>query len=137
MKMRFPKMPSKLLNRMLFAAIAVGALAVRPASAGPDYWVGGHSSGNWSSGANWLSGNAPAPYDSLIFTNQSGNTDTPNNDFANGTPFDGILFTNSTGAFDLTGNSILISGQTNGLNANIGISNATSLAEIVANNLTV
>ncbi len=137
MKMRFPKMPSKLLNRMLFAAIAVGALAVRPASAGPDYWMGGHSSGNWSSGANWLSGNAPAPYDSLIFTNQSGSTDTPNNDFANGTPFDGILFTNSTGAFDLTGNSILISGQTNGLNANIGITNATSLSEIVANNLTL
>ncbi len=137
MKTRFPKMPSRLFNQMLYAAVAVSALAARPAAAGTDYWLGGHSSGNWSSGANWLSGSAPAPYDSLIFTNQSGSTDTPNNDFANGTPFDGILFTNSTGAFDLTGNSILISGQTNGANANIGITNATSLSEIVANNLTL
>lgn len=132
MKTHFPKISCA---QLLLAAVAIGMLATRPATAGTDYWLGGNSSGNWSSGANWLSGNAPVPYDALIFTNMSGGNNTPNDDFANGTPFDGIIFTNSTGTYSLSGNSILLSGQTNGVN--IGITNATSLLETVGNNLSL
>ncbi len=123
------------LNWMLLAVTTIGALAALPASASVDYWNDG--SGNWSAGGNWLSGTTPNPYDTLQFINLSGGTYTPNDDLANGTPIDGIVFTNSTGSFTLGGNSILISGQTNGFNANIGVTNTTSLAETVNNNLTL
>jgi fibronectin-binding autotransporter adhesin len=135
MKTRFAKMIPVLANRAaLFAAVA-GVLAVNSAMANPDYW--NDSSGNWNVGGNWLSTVAPNPYDTLYFINQSGGAYTPSDNFANGTPFDGIIFSNSTSAFTLGGNSILISGQTNGLNANIGITNTTSQAETVNNNLTL
>jgi autotransporter-associated beta strand protein/parallel beta-helix repeat protein len=100
-----------------------------------DYWLGNVSLGNWSNGANWLSGNAPMPFDSLAFTNQSGAADTANNDFPAGTAFAGLTFANSTigSTFDLTGNRLLLSGATNGIT--LGITNATALAETIGNNL--
>jgi len=118
-------------------AAALGALTVQPALAATDYWLGGVSSGNWNSGANWISGNAPSPSDSLVFTNKSGAVDTASNNFAAGTAFNGITFSNSaaSSAFLLTGNGILLSGSTNGVI--IGVTNATQLAETVSNNLTL
>ncbi|HTR42298.1 MAG TPA: autotransporter-associated beta strand repeat-containing protein [Pseudomonadales bacterium] len=133
MKTRFSRNISALINRAWLPAAAVGFVAVNSAMANPSYW--NDASGNWSVGANWLSTVAPRPYDTLYFINQSGGAYTPNNDFANGMPFDGIIFTNSSAPFTLGGNSILISGQTNNYNANIGITNTTSQAETVNNNL--
>ncbi|HUA66848.1 MAG TPA: autotransporter-associated beta strand repeat-containing protein [Alphaproteobacteria bacterium] len=117
----------------LLPIVAVSVLAANSAVANPDYW--NDASGNWSAGANWLSTAPPNPYDTLYFINSSATAYAPNDDFANGTPFDGIIFTNSTAALTLGGNSILISGQTNGANQNIGVANTTSLAETVNNNL--
>lgn len=116
----------------LFAA-AVSVLAVHSAMATPDYW--NDTSGNWSAGGNWLASVPPNPYDTLYFINLSAGAYSPSDDFPNGTPFDGIIFSNSTAAITLGGNSILISGQTNGANLNIGITNTTTLAETVNNNL--
>jgi fibronectin-binding autotransporter adhesin len=135
MKTRFSQTVSALVNPAPLLAAAVGVLAVNSAMASPDYW--NDASGNWSAGGNWLSTVAPSPYDTLYFINPTMGTYTPNDDFANGTPFDGIIFTNSTGSFTLGGNSILLSGQTNGANLNIGITNTTSLPETVNNNLTL
>ena len=140
MKTRFSQNISALVNRALLPAAAAGVLAANSAMANPDYW--NDSSGNWSNGANWLATVAPSPYDTLYFINLSAGAYTPNDDFVSGTAFDGIIFSNSISAFTLGGNGILISGQifgagTNGANANIGITNTTSLAETVNNNLTL
>ncbi|HUA69138.1 MAG TPA: hypothetical protein VMA13_11380, partial [Candidatus Saccharimonadales bacterium] len=134
MKKHYPEIFPARLNRTLFAAAAI-AMTAGTAIAGTDYWNGGVASGNWSSGANWLGGLVPMPTDALVFTNQSGLNDTPNDDFANGTTFDGISILNSSGGstFTITGNSILLSGQTSGITT--GITNGTSLNEVVNNNL--
>src|SRR5436190_18986418 len=49
----------------------------------------GSASGNWSNGANWVGGLAPAPGDSLIFPFSATRYITTNN-FASGTAFGGI-----------------------------------------------
>ena len=121
---------------LLMLALAISVFFTGATFAASDTWTGGASpNGNWNVAGNWLAGIAPSPYDSLIFTNQTGSAKTATNDFAAGTAFDGITFGASAAGspFKLVGNSILLSGNTNIVT--IGITNSTSLAETVSNNL--
>lgn len=121
---------------LLMLALAISVFFTGATFAASDTWTGGASpNGNWNVAGNWLAGIAPSPYDSLIFTNQTGSAKTATNDFAAGTAFDGITFGASAAGspFKLVGNSILLSGNTNIVT--IGITNATSLAETVSNKL--
>jgi autotransporter-associated beta strand protein len=122
---------------LLRLATAISALVAATTFAATDTWTGGSSTtnGNWNVGGNWLSGIAPSPYDSLVFTNQTGSVETATNNFAAGTAFDGITFGASAAGspFKLVGNSILLSGNTNIVT--IGVTNSTSLTETVSNNL--
>lgn len=132
-----PKPRRQLLAlRHIVAGIILANLS--SALAATDTWTGGATpSLNWSAPGNWLAGTAPQPADSLLFTNQMGAAQSPNNDFTAGTAFDGITFgASSAGStFNLTGNSILLSGVTNGVL--FGVTNTTALAETVNNNLTL
>lgn len=123
------------LNPAIWVALTTSCFAGQPVLAGTDTWTGGGGNANWSNPANWLAGVAPSPYDSLVFTNQSGTGITANNDFSAGTAFDGITFGSSAAnsPFTLTGNSILLSGNTNGIT--VGVNNTAALSETVNNNL--
>jgi autotransporter-associated beta strand protein len=121
---------------LLMLALAISVFSTAAAFAAADTWAGGASpNGNWNIGGNWLAGIAPSPYDSLMFTNQTGSAETATNDFAAGTAFDGITFGASAAGspFKLVGSSILLSGNTKIVT--IGITNSTSLSETVSNNL--
>lgn len=130
----------KLLNprapTLLAAALSLAIL--QTAFAATDTWTGGGApNGDWSNGGNWLAGTPPSPFDSLVFTNQTGVPDSATNDFAAGTGFDGITFSSSAAGspFTVSGNAILLSGNTNGITT--GVNNTTSLGETVNNNLTL
>ncbi len=127
---------SKNFSKQAALAAAFGLMSFQIAFAATDTWTGGASpNGNWSASANWFAGTAPSPYDLLVFTNQAGATELATNDFAAGTAFDGITFGTSVSPVTLSGNNILLSGNTNGITT--GINNGTSLAETVNNNLTL
>jgi fibronectin-binding autotransporter adhesin len=106
-------------------------LAVQSAPAATDTWNSGGADNNWATGGNWTSGLTPSPGDALVFG--SGVHTTPTNNFTAGTLFDGITFNSGSPAFTLVGNSVLLSGNTN--NITTGITNGTSLAQTVSNNL--
>jgi autotransporter-associated beta strand protein len=71
-------------------------------------WDGGGENNLWTSAANWDANTAPAPGDSLFFTQTTRLLNT--NNFPGGTPFNGITFSPPAGAFELRGNSIALGG---------------------------
>lgn len=72
-------------------------------------WDGGAADNDWSTAANWVGDQAPAPGDPLVF---SGNVrTTPSNNFPAGTSFTGIEFDALASAFTLTGNSMVLGGS--------------------------
>src|SRR5262249_8789284 len=97
-------------NRVLVSSNTLTPLvgsgkAIRITRSG-DTWVGGGADNNWSTAANWASGIAPQPGDSLVFP--SGSTGlTSNNDFLAGTNFQSITFTGS--GYMLGGNALALS----------------------------
>ena len=100
-----------------------------------DTWTGTGSNSSWSTSGNWTystNGTSPQPEDSLVF---AGAHTANNNNFPNGTAFDGITFSNGAGSFTLSGNSILLSGQTNG--NTVGILNSSTLAQTLGLNLSL
>jgi autotransporter-associated beta strand protein len=113
----------------------LGALPVR-ATTNTDVWTGlSATSGNWNDVANWQGGpgqNAPpAPYDTLDFTGSTSLNAT--NNYAGGTSFDGIIFDASGSAFTLYGNTVLLSGNTNG--NIIGVANSNGFTQTINLNL--
>ena len=75
-------------------------------------WNGGSTGpgdDNWSDGANWVGGAAPASPNVLAF---DGSTRlNPINDFPANTQFNGIKFNNTAGAFTLSGANVNLAGN--------------------------
>jgi autotransporter-associated beta strand protein len=97
-----------------------------------DTWTGTGSDTTWTNSGNWTysaNGTSPQPGDSLVF---AGANTANNNNFPNGTAFDGITL-GSGSSFTLSGNSLLLSGQTNG--NTIGLLNTSGATQTVGLNL--
>ena len=87
--------------------------------ASPFVWDGQGSDNNWTTGANWVGGQAPLPGSSLLFTG-SAQTAT-DNDFPDGTAFQSV---------EIAGNSFALSGDnlalTGGITVDSGVTGAAS-----------
>ncbi len=87
-------------------------------------WTAG--SGNWSTGANWQSGNTPSNASPIDFSG-SGGTSTNNNQLTSVT---GLTFTaNATGSYTVNGSALEIGA--------IGVANDSNYAQTVSANLTM
>jgi hypothetical protein len=107
--------------------VALSAIlgATQLASAAADTWTGS-SGANWATPGNWTGGNAPPVAGDLLLFGPSTPT-TLNNNLTAGTPFDGMTIQLGAPAFTFNGNSILLSGSTNGT---MGITNNSGLAQV-------
>jgi RHS repeat-associated protein len=72
------------------------------------FWTGNGTDNNWTTGANWAGGVAPAEGDSLLFGSTGAVRKSNNNDYSAGTTFRGIRFQDS--GYVLTGNAVVFSG---------------------------
>ena len=89
-------------------------------------WNGGGGDDNWTTGANWAGGVAPATGDNLVFGAGGALRKTTNvNDYANGTSFGFIRFDDS--GYTLAGNDVTLFGGATALNNNIAGANAVNL----------
>ncbi|HZM03610.1 MAG TPA: autotransporter-associated beta strand repeat-containing protein [Candidatus Saccharimonadales bacterium] len=124
-----------LCARPIFSTAAAAALfvAMTRSMSAQDIWTGADAahSTNWTDGTNWQAGSAPLPFDALTF---SGSVVANRNNFTNGAAFDGITF-GGPGAFNLSGNSILLSGNSTGTNN--AVSNNSGIGQAVGLNLNV
>jgi autotransporter-associated beta strand protein len=99
--LKIPAGPLALLVAALLPAIGRMEAAVVT-------WTGGSSSGNWSAGANWDSGIAPANNDSLVFNAGIGAGAITNN--LSGRTFAQISFIGAGAGFTIYGNPITLTG---------------------------
>ena len=90
-------------------------------------WTGGHAtSSDWSRGANWDTGTAPANDDTLVFP--AGAARLSNNNDLTGLRVAVIRFTGAGGGYTLSGNGVNV---TDGISAiNIGGANTNALARV-------
>lgn len=108
------------------------ALTVEKTQAATLRWTGGHAtSSDWSRGANWDSGTAPANGDILVF-NPAGAARLANNNDLTGLQIAVIRFNGANGGFTLSGNAVTVTG---GIEANnTGSGNRIALARITLGN---
>jgi autotransporter-associated beta strand protein len=99
--LRIPTMPLALLIAALLPAIGKMEAAVVT-------WTGGSVSGNWSAGANWDTGVAPANNDSLVFNAGIGAGLITNN--LSGRTFAQISFIGVGAGFTIHGNAVTLTG---------------------------
>jgi autotransporter-associated beta strand protein len=93
-------------------ALLFGAASFQPARAASRFWDGS-ANGNFSNGANWVGGVAPAAGDDLVF--QAGVTRLlVTNDFAPNRAFNTILFQGSN--YVVRGNAILVTNGVSSIN---------------------
>ena len=90
--------------------------------ASPFVWDGQGSDNNWTTGANWVGGQAPLPGSSLLFTG-SAQTAT-DNDFPDGTAFQSV---------EIAGNSFALSGDDLALTGGITVDSGVAGASVSAN----
>ena len=107
------------------------ALAIPPASAATLRWTGGHgSSSDWSRGANWDTGTAPANDDILVFP--AGAARLANNNDLTGLRVATIRFSGATGGYTLSGNAVVV---TDDITANHAVgANTIALARVTLAN---
>lgn len=102
-------------------------LAEGPARAATLRWTGAHAtSSDWSRGANWDSGTAPANDDILVFP--AGAARLSNNNDLTGLRVATIRFTGAGGGYTISGNAITLTDGINAINTVAG--NTVALARI-------
>src|SRR5580692_1753040 len=130
----FPLMQSK-RRRAFAAALAAGVgltLGTQSRAASSDTWVGNDgSTANWSDGADWLSGIAPASGDSLIFGAAGSSGTALNDDLGAGFSLGSISFLNGAAGYTFsTNNSSSIDLGTSGA---ASITNSSTSLETISN----
>ena len=121
-----PRSPSATFAALI-AIVASLCVVSRAHAQETDTWTGNGSDTTWTNSGNWTysnGGTSPAAGDSLVFV---GSHTANNNNFANGTGFGGITFGPGASSFTLSGNSVLLTGQTNG--NIVGIVNNSAAAQ--------
>ncbi|MBU6409941.1 MAG: autotransporter-associated beta strand repeat-containing protein, partial [Verrucomicrobia bacterium] len=113
--------------------LALGMLAVQPAFATDDTWVG-NTSINWATAANWNPAAVPVAGDDLLFGLAGTAGANLTNDIAAGTFFTGITFNSGASAFTFFGNSI---GITSGMTNSSGVTQTISNNIVLGGNATV
>ncbi|MDB5175580.1 MAG: hypothetical protein JWM81_438 [Candidatus Saccharibacteria bacterium] len=134
---------TKLARMGLATLVSVSSLltlSIPLASAATKTWTGGGSDGNFSTGANWSGGTAPAAGSDLVFPYGASVTNkTAVNDLTAGTSFASVTFSGTLGVsestyYSVTGNDITLTGgivdSTSAgasLNVNIAFSGAQTI----------
>src|SRR6185503_14084975 len=112
------------MMRRLCAAVSMLSLpflVAGDASAATLRWTGAHAtSSDWSRGANWDTGTAPANGDTLVFP--AGAARLANNNDLAGLQVATIRFNGAGGGYTLSGNGVVV---TDGVNANQTAGNNT------------
>jgi autotransporter-associated beta strand protein len=123
--------PSRACALGLAAAFTV--LTSPHASAQTNTWNGGGTNGNWTEGANWAGGVAPAGGSVLIFAGAVGTAAT--NDFTTNTVFN-LRFDPAASPFTLSGNLVAL-GSANDASGNIRFTGTltSSITQTIAANL--
>ncbi len=123
-------------DRSILAAITAGLCLFSVVRAQEiDTWIGTGNNSNWTNSGNWTystNGTSPQAGDSLVF---AGSHTANNNGFPAGTAFYGITFSNGASPFTLSGNSVLLSGQSN--NNIIGALNNSAAAQSISLSLSL